>query len=101
MILLGDPITAQEAWRLGLVNRVVAGEELENEVEKFGHALLTQSAAVLALARKAACLPAREALESALRESERIYLDELLRTQDALEGLHAFLEKRPPSWRGK
>jgi cyclohexa-1,5-dienecarbonyl-CoA hydratase len=36
-----------------------------------------------------------------LREAERIYMDELLKTEDAVEGLQAFLEKREPQWRGR
>lgn len=100
IILTGKPITAEEACGLGLVNRVCAARDLEAEVEKFRSALLAQSAQVLALARRAARLGSREGFESALRESERIYLEELLPAADAQEGLRAFLEKRPAKWRG-
>lgn len=99
MILTGEAITAEEAHRLGLVNRVVADEDLEDEVQKFSTALLAQSPAALPLARKSTRLGSRAAIESALRESERVYLEGLLRTEDAREGVQAFLEKRPPRWR--
>ena len=101
MILTGEPITAQEARGWGLVNRVVPSEDLEREAEKLSGFLLAQSSPVVALARKAARLGSRAGFESALRESERIYLDELLSTEDAHEGVRAYLEKRPPAWKGQ
>ena len=99
MILTGEPISAEKACRLGLVNRVAPDEDLEGEVTKFCDALLVQSTSALALARKAAGRGSRAAIESALRESERIYLEELLSTYDAKEGVAAFLDKRPPRWK--
>ncbi|HEV2178110.1 MAG TPA: enoyl-CoA hydratase/isomerase family protein [Terriglobia bacterium] len=99
MILIGEPISGEEAYRLGLVNRLAESASLDEEVEKFASALLNQSSAVLTLARKASRLGSREEFESALRESERIYLEELLKLEDATDGLRAFLEKRPPAWR--
>lgn len=101
LILTGELITADEAHRLGLANRVAPAAELENEAAKLADALLAHSARVAGLARKASRLGSRAAFESALRESERIYLEELLPTEDASEGLRAFLEKRPPVWRNK
>lgn len=100
MILTGEPISAEEAGRLGLVNRVVAAQDLDAEVEKFSVAMLALSSEAVRLARKVTRLGARERFESALRESERIYLEELLATEDAEEGVRAYLEKRPPKWKG-
>jgi cyclohexa-1,5-dienecarbonyl-CoA hydratase len=101
LILTGEPITAEEGQRLGLVNRVVRSAELESEVSRFSGLLLAQSASVTMLARKAARLAPQAPLESALRESERIYLEHLLSTEDVSEGLRAFLEKRPPVWKNE
>jgi cyclohexa-1,5-dienecarbonyl-CoA hydratase len=101
LVLTGEPIAAKEAQRLGLVNRVVSSAELEGEVARFSGLLLAQSAQVTMLARKAGRLAPLEALENQLRESERIYLEQLLSTEDASEGLRAFLEKRPPVWTNK
>lgn len=101
MILSGEPISAEEALRVGLVNRVVAADALEDEAEKFSNALLSSSVRVSALARKSARLGSRQAFEGALREAERIYLEELLPSEDASEGLRAYLEKRPPNWKNK
>ena len=99
LLLTGDRISGSAAERLGLINRVAPPSSLDSELERFRMKLLAQSAAVLPLARKAARLDSRSSFESALRESERIYLDELLKTEDAVEGLNAFLEKRQPEWR--
>lgn len=101
MILTGEPVSGEEAGRMGLVNRVVSAEALEGEVEKFANSLLSRSPKISRLARKATRLGSRQAFESALREAERIYLEELLLTEDAAEGLRAYLEKRPPVWKGK
>lgn len=101
IILGGEPFSALEACRLGVVNKVVASNQLAAEVAKFGAALVSKSPRVLALARKASRQGFREEFETRLRESERIYLEELLGCEDAAEGINAFLEKRPPMWRGK
>jgi cyclohexa-1,5-dienecarbonyl-CoA hydratase len=101
LILTGEPITAEQAKQLGLVNRVAATAELEGEAARFSALLLGRSAQVTMLARKAARLVPLAMLESALREAERIYLEQLLPTEDASEGLRAFLEKRAPVWRNK
>jgi enoyl-CoA hydratase/carnithine racemase len=99
IILTGEPVTAEEAFRLGLVNRIAPDAALEDEVRKFSDTLLARSSGVLSLARKAARLGSRQAFEAAIRESERIYLEELLRAEDAREGVQAFLEKRSPRWK--
>ncbi|HEV2378645.1 MAG TPA: enoyl-CoA hydratase/isomerase family protein [Terriglobia bacterium] len=101
LLLTGKAITGIEAERLGLVNAVAPSAELETELVRLRRELLAQSPAVLALARKAARLGSRAGFESALREAERIYLDELLKTEDAVVGLQAFIEKREPEWKGR
>lgn len=99
MILTGEPISGEDAFRWGLVNRVAADADLERAAQEFAATLLAQSPTLLRLARKTVRLESRCAFEAALRETERIYLEELLPTEDAAEGIRAFLEKRPPQWK--
>jgi len=99
LILTGEPISADEAFRLGLVNRVASDDALDDEARKFSDILLAKSSDILTLARRTTRLGSLQAFESALRETERIYLEELLPTEDAKEGIQAFLDKRPARWR--
>jgi cyclohexa-1,5-dienecarbonyl-CoA hydratase len=101
MILSGETLGAAEALEWGLANAVAPPDELEARVDEFSQKILGQSPRVLELARRAAHAAWRSAFESALREAERTYLEELLRTDDAVEGLRAFIEKRPPRWKGR
>lgn len=99
LILTGAPIGAAEAARVGLISRVV--EDLEAETRRVVRLLAGKSAAVLALARRAVRDGACGRFSDALTSVERIYLDELMATEDVEEGVTAFLEKRPPRWNDK
>ena len=101
MILLGEIVDAHEALRLGLVNQVVASGELHEQ----GAALLTKlrelSAASLQFTRAGLDLGRKGDFESALAQVENLYLNELMKTEDASEGVQSFMEKRKPEWRNK
>ena len=101
MILTGRRMSAHEAQALGLVNRVVPADELNQAVESLLDELRGKSAAVLRIALRGLREIGLGSLDGALKKSEKIYLDELLLTEDVEEGVHAFLEKRKPQWKNK
>jgi cyclohexa-1,5-dienecarbonyl-CoA hydratase len=101
LILSGEVVSAEEAVKIGIVSRVVPPEKLNEEAEKVIAGFSKMSGAVLRYTKRAAWVLLRENFENALGEIERIYLDELMKTEDANEGLNAFLSKRKPVWRNK
>jgi cyclohexa-1,5-dienecarbonyl-CoA hydratase len=99
MILGGETIDAREAERIGLVTRVVAPGSLPREIANYIERFTDKSGAALALTTQALRRRRCMDFEDALREVERLYLDRLMQTADAREGIAAFLEKRAPRWR--
>jgi enoyl-CoA hydratase/carnithine racemase len=100
MMLLGEKLDAVEAARLGLVNRAVAPGELDAEVKKLTDAVASKSPSTVRLGLRAFADQDDLDLEAAL-PLLRGRLGEVLATDDAREGLTAFLEKRAPSWTGR
>jgi cyclohexa-1,5-dienecarbonyl-CoA hydratase len=99
LILSGETIGAQEALSLGLINKVVPPEALEEEFQKFCCKFIPLSGLVLSLTKKAFNAGLMDPSAQGLKEIEKIYLQELMKTKDAEEGLRAFLEKRKPVWK--
>jgi enoyl-CoA hydratase/carnithine racemase len=94
----GDPITAAEAARVGLVRRVVPDGDLADAAALVAGRIARHSAAVLRLAKRALRGGEAAASAAALRGQGELYLHGVMTTQDALEGLLAFVEKRAPAW---
>jgi cyclohexa-1,5-dienecarbonyl-CoA hydratase len=101
LILTGHPISAAEALRLGLVTSVVPDSEIPAALDSLLKELQTWSPSVLRLTRKTLGRIHFADFAKKLEEVERVYLTELMPTHDAREGVRAFLEKRPPIWKGK
>lgn len=98
LLLTGDAIGARRAHEVGLVQRLAADDRVEAEAAALAGRCARLSASALRLTKRTVGAAARPGLASALRAAEAIYVGELMRTEDAIEGLTAFLEKRPPSW---
>ena len=101
MVLMGESVSAAEAERLGIINKVVPRERLTQTVDSYAEKLLTKSSTVLALTKRALREGAGRRFEEALDRTQELYLRDLIRTEDMFEGMNAFLEKRPPSWKNK
>ncbi|MBI4786684.1 MAG: enoyl-CoA hydratase/isomerase family protein [Chloroflexi bacterium] len=97
LLLTGDTVDAREAERIGLVNVVAPLESFDSAVNAFVGRLTSLSGAVLKHAKRAIGI----GIENGLTEIERYYLNDLMRSEDATEGLNAFMAKRNPVWKDK
>jgi cyclohexa-1,5-dienecarbonyl-CoA hydratase len=100
VLLTGRNFTATEAREIGIVNVVAPAGELDGTLDAFvGSHFVPRSALSLRLATKAVRGFKTAELNRRLDEAERVYLEELLPTHDGVEGIEAFLGKRPPEWK--
>jgi len=101
LILTGRPINGTEAAEIGLASRSVPEDESPSIVDEcLGH-LRKLSPETLKLAKKASYAWDSMHFDKGLARAERIYLDELMKTSDAREGIRAFMDKREPKWTRK
>jgi cyclohexa-1,5-dienecarbonyl-CoA hydratase len=101
LLLTGDTVSAEEAKKLGLVNHVISAEKFEEETKLFIEKLTANSSVVLQLTKRALDEAYGEDYHTGVAKVENLYLNKLMNTYDANEGLKAFMEKRKPEWKNK
>ena len=97
MLLTGELIDADTAWRMGLVNRVVEPDALDQAVDEFAVRIASKSSYTLAVGKEAFYAQAEMTLEDAYRYAADVMVRNM-QAADAVEGISAFIEKRPPCW---
>lgn len=98
IIFTGDAVSATDARRAGIVQRVVPDVDVEQEALGLAQRIARHSGAALRVAKRALRAGRAAARATALAEAGALYTGELMQTTDAVEGLTAFLEKRQPTW---
>ena len=101
LILTGRSISGKEAANIGLANRAVSSEEVESVLQESVEHLKKLSSAALAVTKKAIYAWDSIHFDKGLARAEKIYLDDLMTTEDAQEGINAFLQKREPLWKDR
>ncbi len=101
LVLLGEPVSAERALELGLVNRLVPEAQLEATIKDMVSRITGHSAPVLTMAKKAIIGGMGMSLREGLKNSLDIFLHELYRLEDSQEGLRALVEKRKPNWKNR
>jgi cyclohexa-1,5-dienecarbonyl-CoA hydratase len=101
LMLTGASVVGTEAAEIGLATRAVTADKMDAAVAETLEGLQKQSPVALAIAKKAIYSWDSIHFDKGLARAEKIYLEELMKTEDAREGVRAFLEKRNPMWRGR
>jgi cyclohexa-1,5-dienecarbonyl-CoA hydratase len=100
-LLTGDPIDAQQALMMGLVNQVVPRTALKEAVDALAKRICNHSGPVLRLLNQVIFQGTWKPFSEALKKAQDIYLNQLFELQDSQEGLRALMEKRKPVWKNK
>ncbi len=100
MLLLGEMVSAQRAVEIGLINKAVPTEELEQTTLTLAETIASKSPLSLKIGKKAFYRQIEQGLESAYEYCSQVMTENMM-ARDAEEGINAFMEKRPPVWRGE
>jgi enoyl-CoA hydratase len=100
LLLTGDPIDADRALAIGLVAEVVEPDDLAGASQRWAGLLASRAPLALAATKRAMRAGAQLPIGDALKE-ERSEFIALFGTEDAQEGIAAFMQKRPPAWKGR
>jgi enoyl-CoA hydratase/carnithine racemase len=101
LVLTGEAMSAERARELGLVNWLVPETELQKKIEEVSARVTAQSAPVLTMAKKAIMGSLGLPLREGVRNSMKVFLNELAELEDSQEGLRALVEKRAPKWKNR
>jgi enoyl-CoA hydratase/carnithine racemase len=99
LLFTGAPMTSERARDAGLVQYVVADDLVEEQALSLARTIARHSAAALRDTKRTLRVTASRPRHEALRTAGEIYVEDLMKRSDPLEGLGAFLEKREPVWR--
>ena len=100
MLLTGEPITAQDAKEIGLINDHFQNSSLEEEVSKLAETIASKSNKVVKIGKEAFYKQLEMPLSEAYKHASEV-MSENMMALDAKEGIAAFLEKRIPNWKNK
>ncbi len=100
MLLTGDPIDAQTALARGLINRVVAPEQLDQEIAKLTQSIVEKTPVAVAAGKRMFYQQTEAGLERAYALATEAMVCNMM-TEDAQEGIDAFAQKRKPQWKGR
>jgi cyclohexa-1,5-dienecarbonyl-CoA hydratase len=100
LLFSGEPVDAEQAEKIGLVNGSGALDEIERAVGEVTEQLTALSAAATRLNKRGYRMGMR-GWQAAVEEMEGLYLEEMMALEDTQEGLNAFMEKREPVWQNK
>ncbi|HSK44199.1 MAG TPA: enoyl-CoA hydratase/isomerase family protein [Candidatus Binatia bacterium] len=101
LVFTGRTFTGQQSAQWGLANDAHPEGELQQAIQRTVDHLMKLSPAALAVAKKAFYAWDSMHLDKGLARAEKIYLEELMQTEDVKEGIAAWMEKRKPVWKGR
>jgi len=101
LLMSGETISAAEAERVGLINKVFPVEGFEKSVTEFVTRFTNQSKIILEMTKRAIDDGLGRGMLDAIEMAQQLYMGKMMKTEDAHEGLQAFLEKRTPVWKNK